>query len=86
MRTKSDVSAGAGGGLLTDRLALTELEAAQALGVSPKHLANQRKKGLVPHKAIGDRITYPVDVLQKFLADGTTWSTSSDTGGESSQA
>lgn len=48
-------------------LALDELHAARAVGVSKEHLAKLRRAGKVPHAKLGERIVYPIDVLRSFV-------------------
>lgn len=54
------------------KLALTDYEAAEAIGVSVRTLRNWRyltpKKG-PKYARVGGRIVYPVRELEKFLAD-----------------
>lgn len=50
------------------RIALTEQEAAFALGISKDFLGKLRRKGEAPpHRRIGDRIVYSVDGLRAWL-------------------
>ena len=51
------------------RLALRPREAAQALGISERLLWRLTNQGDIPHLRLGLRVVYPVDALQKWLAD-----------------
>lgn len=55
-------------------LAVDEPTMAEALGISPTHLANLRKRGEFPHALLGNRLVYPIDVVRRHLdtiAQGT---------------
>lgn len=50
---------------LDERLALTLPEAAQALGVSERHLRSMLPE--IPHLHMGKRVVIPVDALRDWL-------------------
>jgi excisionase family DNA binding protein len=52
---------------LGNRLALTVGEAAQAIGVSERHLRNTLSE--IPHVRIGGRVLVPVAPFQEWLRD-----------------
>jgi len=49
------------------RLALRPVEAAKALGVSPRALYSWVKKGRIPHTRVGKVILFSTDELRKWL-------------------
>lgn len=49
------------------KLALTAAEAAEALGVSERHLTSLVSRDEVPHVRLGHRIVFPIDVLRDFM-------------------
>lgn len=49
------------------RLALTAAEAAEALGVSERHITALVGRNEIPHAYLGHRIVFPVDPLREFL-------------------
>jgi excisionase family DNA binding protein len=49
-------------------LALTSLQAAKALGISPRTLWGLTKQGHIPHVRLGKSVRYPCDVLRDWLA------------------
>jgi len=51
------------------RLALRPREAAQALGISERHLWTWTNQGRIPHVRIGRSVIYPRDVLDRWLAE-----------------
>jgi excisionase family DNA binding protein len=59
--------------LLDGRLALTEPEAAQALGLSTRTLYSLRQRGEIRFKRVGDsgKIVYPVAFLREWLGELT---------------
>ena len=52
---------------LADRLALTVLEAAEAVGVSERHLRSLLPE--IPHTRLGGRVVIPVDPFREWLRD-----------------
>ncbi len=48
-------------------LALSERDAARALGISPRTLWELRTRGEVPYRRIGRRVLYSVDALRAWL-------------------
>ena len=56
-------------------LALRPAQAAKALGISPRHLWQLTKNGVVPHVRIGhgkrQTVLYSVDALKAWLAQQT---------------
>lgn len=52
---------------LADRLALSVPEAAQALGISERHLRALLPE--IPHVVLGKRIVIPVEPLRSWLAE-----------------
>jgi helix-turn-helix protein len=52
---------------LQGRLALSIAEAAQALGVSERHLRTHLSE--IPHARIGGRVVVPVDAAREWLRD-----------------
>jgi len=53
---------------LTDRLAWSEHEAAEALGVSDRTLRTWRDRGIVPYKRIGTVVRYSPIALKDWVA------------------
>lgn len=49
------------------KLALTAAEAAEALGVSERHVTTLVARDELPHVRLGHRIVFPVDVLRDFM-------------------
>ena len=49
------------------KLALTAAEAAEALGVSERHLTSLVSRDEVPHVRLGHRVVFPVEVLREFM-------------------
>ena len=76
----------AAGGQAIPRLALDEREMAEALGVSPNHLAELRRLGGFPFVKLGQRIVYPVDVVRDHLRAVTLSTLTGQAGGPTSQA
>ena len=60
-------SGGERGFSLAERLALTIPEAAQAVGVSERHLRSILPE--IPHLYLGKRVVIPVDALREWLLD-----------------
>jgi excisionase family DNA binding protein len=52
---------------VTGRLTLTVPEAAEALGVSQRHLHNCIASGLLPARRLGRRVLIPVEALNEWL-------------------
>ena len=52
---------------LANRIALTVAEAAEAVGVSERHLCSLLPE--VPHTRMGNRIIIPVDLLRDWLRE-----------------
>jgi len=50
-------------------LALRPREAAQALGISERHLWTKTNLKEIPHFRIGRAILYPVHLLEKYLTE-----------------
>lgn len=50
-------------------LALRAPAAAAALGISPRLLWSLTNQGKVPHLRLGRSVVYPVDMLQRWLAE-----------------
>jgi hypothetical protein len=61
-----------------DRLAFSRIKAAESLGISPAHLDTMTKQGRIPCVRIGNRVVYPVGVLEKWLADQATQASGGD--------
>lgn len=55
-----------------DRLALRPREAAAALGISERLLATMTSTGAIPSVKLGRRRVYPVELLQRWLAERAT--------------
>jgi len=53
----------------SEQLLLSEREAARLLSVSPRHLFNLRKQGLVPYVNLGGRVLYPRQELATWIAE-----------------
>lgn len=53
-------------------LAMRSADAAHALGISERYLAELTKVGIIPHVRIGRAVLYPVGPLEKWLADNAT--------------
>jgi excisionase family DNA binding protein len=49
------------------KLALTAAEAAEALGVSERHITALVARDEIPHAYLGHRIIFPLEPLQEFL-------------------
>jgi len=52
---------------VSDRLALTVAEAAEAIGVSERHLRSMLSE--IPHTRLGTRVVIPVENLKKWLSE-----------------
>jgi len=52
---------------LSDRLALTVAEAAEAVGVSERHLRSLLPE--IPHLRLGERVVIPVKAFEEWLTD-----------------
>ena len=50
---------------LSDRLALTVSEAADAVGISERHFRSMLSE--IPHVYIGNRVVIPVELFQEWL-------------------
>lgn len=48
-------------------LAYSVEQAAEAIGVSQRHLEDNRDKWKVPYKRLGGRIVYPVEALRRWI-------------------
>lgn len=57
--------------LIPQRLAYSEAESAQLLGISVRTLFDLRKQGRIGYVPIGTRVIYPVKELQRFLDAST---------------
>lgn len=55
---------------LSDRLAFTESEAAQLLGIRPHVLGDMRRRNEISGRLAGKKIIYPRNELLRFLAGG----------------
>lgn len=49
------------------KLALTAAEAAEALGVSERHITALVGRDEIPHVRLGHRVVFPTEVLREFL-------------------
>lgn len=56
--------------MVHSKLALSPLEAAQAIGISRNKMYDLLKTDSFPCKRIGGRIVIPVDALKKWLENG----------------
>jgi hypothetical protein len=54
---------------MTDRLAWTERDAADALGVSERTLRSWRSRRIVPYKRIGGIVLYSPDALRDWVRE-----------------
>ncbi len=54
---------------LCDRIALTVSEAAEAVGVSERHLRSLLPE--IPHTRLGERIVIPVKAFEEWLSEQT---------------
>ncbi len=68
----------------TAKLLLSEREAAQALGVSSRHLFTLRKRGEIPFVRMGNRVLYPVRALERWIEQQSVCSHAVSTGTETS--
>jgi excisionase family DNA binding protein len=50
-------------------ISLRPVEAARALGISPRTLHTLTQQGRIPHSRLGRCIRYRMDVIGQFLAD-----------------
>ncbi|RMF86427.1 MAG: DNA-binding protein [Planctomycetota bacterium] len=53
------------------KLVLSAREAAELLGISERHLYNLRKTQGLPWLRLGQRVVYPLDALQAWIAERT---------------
>ena len=51
------------------RLALRPKDAAKALGIGERLLWSLTNRGEIPHARLGRAVVYPVDELQRYLAE-----------------
>lgn len=49
------------------KLALTAAEAAEALGVSERHITALVARDEIPHLRLGHRVVFPLDVMREFM-------------------
>lgn len=57
--------------LPSERLSVSEREAAKLIGISPRKLSTMRKRGEVPHARLTGRILYPLPELRAWLSSRT---------------
>lgn len=57
------------GSPVIEPLAISETEAAKLLSVSTRTLFDLRKKGLIPHSWIGERVLYCPSELRRWLVE-----------------
>ena len=50
---------------------MSEKEAAEFLGISPRKLWGMRASGDIPFMRCGTRVLYPVDALQRWITEQT---------------
>lgn len=58
-----------GVGSLVSPLVLTEEEAARALKISVRKLADMRRRGEVPFMRLGGRVVYPITYLETWISE-----------------
>jgi excisionase family DNA binding protein len=54
---------------IPEKLLLTEVEAAKALGISPRTLWTLRDEGKIPFVRIGKCVRYSIEALKKWIAE-----------------
>ena len=54
-----------------DKLTVTVLEAAEALGISTRTIYPKVDAGEFPHLRFGDRIVIPIDALERMCAEAS---------------